>query len=118
MQRPDYLGLCAFLKFFLTNREDAKSAKEEKEEEYSLKLLFLLFFFLSFVSSRFVFFESFLTNRESAKSVKEEEEEGLRFENYAFDAFFEDGNVEVYEKIQAVFNHFKIGDNLGFADGS
>ena len=55
MQRLSYLGLSAFFKFFLTNREGAKSAKKEKEE-------------------------------------------GLRWENYAFDAFFEDRNVEVDQK--------------------
>ena len=60
----------------------------------------------------------FLTNREGAKSAKKEEEEGLRGEYDPFDAFFEDGNVEVDEKAQAVFGHFKIRDNLGFVDGS
>jgi len=45
-----------------------------------------------------LFFKFFLMNREDAKSAKKEEEEGLRCENYAFDAFFEDGNVEVDQK--------------------
>ena len=73
------MGLSAFFKFFLTNREDAKSAKE------SVSFFFLrvlrVFAVHSFFRLLALFFEFFLTNREgakSAKSAKKEEEEGLR----------------------------------------
>lgn len=52
-------------------------------------------------------------NRESAKSTKEE----LRREDDAFDAFFEDGDVEVDQKTEGMFGHFQVGDYLGFIDG-
>ncbi len=77
---------------------------------------------MSFASSWFIrssFFWHFCGLFLNEPRRREKREEGkLRCENYAFDAFFEDRNVEVDEKGEGVFGHFEIGDDLGFMDGS
>lgn len=56
----------------------------------------------------------FLTNRQDTESAKNRK----LGKDYAFDALFEDRDVEVDEESKLIPSHFQVGKNLGSVDGS